>query len=393
MSKPLGYVWWPAYKEDVSDLANARLAPSHLLGMGVLTFIMCLPSVTRATGVDAATILVLIGGHITWYLAGVYVLARRQPSRLRSNVLIAGNLFVNTGIAVAIPMATRDASTPLWMLPVVYACLNGAMQERERCITFLLAHALSPLAALALVDGGHSTWSVAAPIVSAAFCGIGYDRLATASAQWRQQRAEQEAELAELRARIASRDRVRLMQDLDQSVGSTLSVVGMYADLIDERIDNRDELRALAVMVRETARDGLGDLRGMLGAMAPAANDLAGLADTLRQAGKRAMEGSAIDLEVSVVDEMKQPVDGPLRVTLFRAFQDAVRAARRRDARRIRVRVEASGAVITLEVADDASGVVSDARMAERVVELGGTYACAAADVDGSSVRISLPRA
>ncbi len=392
-----GYVWWPSYRDDVSDLGNARAAPAHLLAVGVLTTILCLPAVVRATGIAATHVMMLIGAHVAWHLVSVYVIAPAPASRWRSHILMAGNLIVNAGVAVAIPLATGDPRTPLWMLPVVYACANGAMQEREPCITFLLVHVLSPLLALVvLTDSLGTDWGIAAPIVCAALCGVGYDRLATMSVRWRQLRAEQETQLADLRTRLAARDRQRLMRDLSESVGSTLAVVAMYADLIDEHITHRDQLAGLAAMVREAARDGLGELRGMLGAMAPAASDTAGLADTLRQAGRRATEGTAIEIVVSVEDAGGRALGGATRVTFVRAFQDALRAARQGDARRVGVRLVASGASISLEVTADSVGGASetarDALMAERVAELGGTFKRTPSGA-GTNVHISLPRA
>lgn len=258
------YVWWPSYRRDTSDLGNPRTIIAHLLGVAVLGALLCLPSIVAATGIAPQVAVTLLGIHAVWTLIGTFVIAARA-TEVRASAFMGGNLVINTGIAVAIPIATGDPRTPLWMLPVVYACINGALQERERCITFLLVHALSPLVAIALLDGRtRDEWRVAAPVLCAVLCGVGYDHLASVCARWRRVRADQEAALAKAELEILARQRERFAGDLHASVGSTLAIVGMYARLITAHIDDAEELRAIAVRVRETARTGLGDLRALL---------------------------------------------------------------------------------------------------------------------------------
>jgi signal transduction histidine kinase len=394
VSRESQYVWWPAHQSSTRDLADPRHVLGHLIAISIFTVVLCLAAVANATGVSATAILVLVGIHVTWYLIGIRIGAK-AASPSRSTVLIAGNLAVNIGVSVAIPLATRDPRTPLWMLPVLYACINGALQERERCITFLLGHALAPLAGLVpLLAGANLTaWGIGAPLLCAALSAVGYNHLASVSARWREIRAEQNAALAALRVEIASRDRERLIGDLNDSIGSTLSIVGLYGDMVDRHLDRPDELRVLASMVRDAARTGLGDLRGVIGAMAPASTDLGGLASTLTQAAARGGSGSGLEITVTITMGANLPVEAPSRLAIVRAFQETVRDARReRGARRFDARLAADQLTVSLEIAHDASHVPLEDRMAQRVGELGGTIVRTSTKGSGTTVRMSLPR-
>jgi signal transduction histidine kinase len=397
VSAASAYVWWPSFRADNRDLGNPGMAAGHLVGVLALTAVLCAPAVTRATGISAVSVVVLIGAHLVWYLLGSLVLSRGRVGQLRANVMMAGNLCVNVGVATAIPIATHDPRTPLWMLPVLYACINGALQERERSVGFLLAHVLSPLVALLLLGGQPLTsWSIAAPLVCAALCAVSYNHLSGTSARWREIRLEQERALSSVRRRIAMRDRELMMADLSDSVGSTLAVVGIYADMVDEHIARPDALRGLAAQVRDAARGGLGDLRGLLGAMSPGAGTVAGLADTLRQSSARATDGGDLQIVVATNDAASVTLDSAARLAIVRVVQDAIRAAQRGRARRVVVELAADDAVVTLEISDDAvelaTEAVRDVRIAERVGDLGGTFSRTAASPCGSIVRVELPR-
>jgi signal transduction histidine kinase len=389
--------WWPAY-QPWSDLGDARSTPRHMAGVVAFMMVLCLPVVTRATGIGASTVVAVIGLHVVWTLFSVHLLRpSAAPGRFRYQVVLAGNLFLNIGIAVAIPMLHRDARTPLWMLPVLYASLNGASQEREPAMGFLVAHAVAPLVAIPfLVAGASTTWGVAAPLLCAACSAVAYNHTAGMSARWQAVRRQNADALAAVRTELAVRDRQRLARDLDESIGSTLAVVGLYGDMIERHVDDPNELRAVAAMVREAARGGLGDLRGVIGAMAPAAADVDGLAGTLRQAAARAAEGRETGVVVRVLEGGAARLDGRVRLALVRVFQDAVHhAIRTAKARNVVVRLAASDDVVSLEIADDgacdASSRSDAGRMRSRAAELGGSISVEAVPEGGTVVTMSVP--
>lgn len=399
LSRDARYEWWPAYQPDNFDVGDARILVRHLLSTAAFATLLCIPSVTRATGIGATSVIGMIGAHLLWYTLAALALAVRDPGPVRANLLMAGNLVVNTGVTVAIPVATHDPATPLWMLPVLYACMNGAMQERRPCFAFLLVHGLAPLVTLVfLLDGRERTdWSVAAPILCAVLSIVAYNHLAMMAAQWREVRTDQNDALSELRARIASRDRERLLHDLQASVGATLSVVASYGDLVERHLDEPDELRAVASMVREAARSGLGDLRGQLGAMAPAAANLDGVATILRQAAARASEGTTVAISVHT-DGTAVPLGAAVRLAIVRVFQHSIRAALdRRETRRIEVRLASGQKSITLAIDDDGACARSDYSRVDSVdggiTELGGVLERLAAPGRGLNVRVTLPSA
>lgn len=395
MSVETRYVWWPAYRTSNIDLADARHIPGHLLAIAALTGVLCLPPVTRATGIEVGAVLAMIGVHVAWFVVSALTFGRGLLSKSRANIAMAGNLIVNCSIAVALPVATGDPRTPLWMFPLLYACLNGALQERERCIAFLLAHVLAPLVALVplLTADSPTSWSMAAPLVCAALSAVAYNHLSGVSARWRERRTEQNAAVATLRAQVAARDRERLLGDLGDSIGSTFSVVGMYGDLIDRHIERPDELRTLAALVRDAARSSLGELRGVLGAMSATAGDVAGLASTLTRSGARAAEGSKLEIIVAVTADPAIAVDVPTRLIVVHVFQHVLRGVRAGGGTsRVEARLASGGGILTFEISGAITDAIRDRQIAERVTELGGTVTQAASAANGTTLRLSLPR-
>ncbi len=389
------YVWWPSYRASNIGRADPRLIPTHLLTVGVLTGVLCLPAVTRATGIAVPAVLGLIGSHLVWFVFSA-LLGRGLTTPRRATLVMAGNLVVNCGVAVAIPIATGDPRTPLWMLPIVYACLNGAMQETEPCIAFLLVHVVSPLLGLILYFGHApaTSWTIAAPVLCAALCGVGYSHLAMVSARWRELRNEQKVALASVHAVMAARDRERLLGDLSDSVGSTFAVVRLYGDLIEAHIDRPDELRTLAVLVREAARSGLDDLRGVLGAMSTAGDDIAGLASTLTQGTARIQQDSPLQVSVAITSGASVRVATPLRLVVVRTFQHEIRDARSRATpSRIAASLASDGRHLTFEIAGAGDDATRDSQILERITELGGTFHRTPATASATTVRVWLPHA
>lgn len=399
------YVLWPKpplHAAAVGDDRKTYLA--WVASMAVVMGVFSLPTIEQATGIPRRVSLGMLGAMFVWYTFQVFVLAK--PTRTSMNIRLAADLLTSMTMCLAFCVASGDARTPLWMLPAIYAAINGAMPEVEPSATHLAVHTIGPLATIPIfhVLGSESRWSIAAPVLCAAISAGGYHMVAMATARWREVRAEQEKTVAALRAKLAERDRSRLAQDLHDSIGSVLGVVALYGDLIERKCDRPDELRAIAGMVREATREGLTDLRSVIGAIAPASTDVAGVARALRPMVGRAAEASGIDVSLSVEGDASASIDGPARLAVVRVFQEALaNAMRHADAARVSVILRGEGDDVRLEVADDGRGF-DDTKadehaggrglrgMRERIEELGGAFEVESGSGRGTRVRARIPR-
>ena len=160
----------------------------------------------------------------------------------------------------------------------------------------------------------------------------------------RAERAEAEQELRAAQSRLSERGRIaREMHDV---LAHRISQISMRAGALGYRDDlTADEMRADAVVIRDTAHQALTDLRAVLGVLRdeagdpldapqPTYADLPGLVDEAREAGMR----------VTYVDEMsaEQPVPEAIGRTLYRIVQEGMTNARK-HARDAEVRLEVRG--------------------------------------------------
>ena len=160
----------------------------------------------------------------------------------------------------------------------------------------------------------------------------------------RAERAEAEQELRAAQSRLSERGRIaREMHDV---LAHRISQISMRAGALGYRDDlTAEEMRADAVVIRDTAHQALTDLRAVLGVLRdeagdpldapqPTYADLPGLVDEAREAGMR----------VTYVDEVatEQPVPEAVGRTLYRIVQEGLTNARK-HARDAEVRLEVRG--------------------------------------------------
>jgi signal transduction histidine kinase len=267
-------------------------------------------------------------------------------------------------------------------------------------LLFMMAAPLATIP-LFLARGAPASWGIAGPVINAVFCGLGYHLLAMRAVQWRRLRGEQAAEIERLRLREADLERQQLARDLHDSVGSALSLVGMYGDLVERFRHEPEELARIATTLREATHEGLGDLRGVLDAMAPETDDLDALANNLDRIGGRVTSATGIAIVLAVTGERTHLVAPGLSLGVVRLFQEAVHnAVRHGRPSTIHARVAMEPTRLTLEVRDDGDGFdptkVARGRglygMDARTKALGGTLVLVASPARGTSVTVELPR-
>lgn len=398
------YRWWPAFHPTPLEVSDVRALPRLFLSVGLVTGALCLPPVTRATGVRPSWVIALISAHLAWALLTAFVINPvRKTTPRRFHISLAGAVLLNSAIVVAIPTLGGEPRTPLWMIAAMYACFNGAIQEIEPSIGVLAIHVVMPLAAIPflLQQGADPTWSVVAPLLCSAVSVVGYNHLAHVSARWLEHRRQQARALAALRSDLQEHEQIRIARDLHDSVGSNLAIVGLYGDLIERHVDRPDDLRAVASMVRDAASAGIEEFSALLSAMTPAAIDLDGLAASVSETARRATQASGAIVDVRVVRGGDTKLAGAVRLALVRISQEALNnALRHGQAQRVDICFATDHDIVTLEVADHGSGFsiqdVSHGRglvgMRARASELGGNFSVSSSPGSGSRVSVSLPR-
>jgi len=412
-SEPM-YRAWPRWSPGSPELGGAGLGAILTTGaaMAVITAVLCIPTVARTLGIAPGTSIALMGTYYACMWFNDYVL---HPWALREKRGFDAQLIVvplyNVAFLTAFLLIPNEPRSPLWMGLLLYTATTASWQEIDKSWAFLAFHGLTPLCTIPvfLARGADFGWSLAGPLLCSVVCATGYHLVAMTTSYWRRIRNEQAAAIEELRAKSAELERIALARDLHDSVGATLGLVALYGDLIERYAGDPEELRQLAGTLREATREGLGELRGVLDAMAPERADLATLAENLRRIAARAAAASGASVEVRVQAEGDekdgQPattLDGGLRLALVRVFQEALaNALRHGQAKSVTASLELQdGQRLTLVISDDGigfdpgavrAGARGLANMRQRAEDAGGTLSVSRGDSGGTRIVLELP--
>ena len=216
------------------------------------------------------------------------------------------------------------------------------------------------------------------------------------------------ADLLESRHRLVSareEERRRLRRDLHDGLGPLLTSAGLNLDAAraqtaraqhEPGADNLD-LTALLDQAKEATAQALADVRGIVYGLRPTSLDDLGLAGAITAHIRRLGEGGGlrITLDAGPLTELPAAVE----VASFRIATEAVNNVCRHSGARnceVRLRMEADGQLLVVEVADDMAGGppwlagVGLLAMRERAAELGGTLT-AGPGPGGGLVRACFP--
>lgn len=375
-----------------------------LLGLAGLFAIFTLPPFTGFTHVGAASLSGLWLALASWMLTVHRCCYRRAlDSRAAFYVLVFGNVMAGIAITLLLVVLSRTPETPLWLAYCVMACINGATESQPSILLGML-HVAAPLATtpVFLAIGASRAWGVTGPLICSLISGYGYLFLARRGQLWRQERHERELRAAEARLHASECERERLGRDLHDTVGTALSLVALYGTLVQDGAEDPAHARQLAATIRDAARVGLDDLRGVLLALPHAPITVQQLADGLAMVTGRAARSAGAALRVDVHRGGSVVLSGELRVALVRTFQELVHnALRHGSARRIDASLDADADSVALIVADDGVGFdphipgggtgLAGAR--SRAGEIGGRFEVASCPGQGTRVQLTLPRA
>ncbi len=205
-----------------------------------------------------------------------------------------------------------------------------------------------------------------------------------------------------------SRERNRLARELHDTLAHSLSALTVQLEAVRVLWDTRpDRARHLLDQASETARTGLAEARRALQALRASPLQDLGLILAVRELAESATKRSGARLELSLPDRLDRCPSPIVEQGVYRIAQETLEnVIRHAGARTIRVRLEQTGAEMTLIVADDgqgmdlealeASGVDADDRfgirgMKERAALIGGQLEISSQTGQGTSVRLTVP--
>lgn len=393
-----------AYEPQLYSVGHPRLFVRTLASVLPLAAIVSVPQVAAFIGIRSAVALGILGVWTAWIgVSSLYLGPRFARARAAFFWAVYGNLFMCIGTALALVLSSGNPHSLLWLGYVLYSCINATLPTRNGRRFLMLCHALAPflLTPVFLHLGQPLTRSITGPLLASVFSVIGFAYLSAVADVGLELQREHEAALARLREQEGELERQRIARELHDSLGSTLSLVGMYADLVEHHARDPQELRRVSGVVREAAGDGLTDLRGLLSALAPHTTSLSSLGSALRRLADRAgtLGGARVELELASDADGARVVPGGLRLALVRCFQEAVRNALRHGAaKHVQGRLALEGNGVELTLRDDGSGIQGTAdegrglvNMRARAQELAGRFTVESEPGRGTRVSLWLP--
>jgi signal transduction histidine kinase len=417
------YRLWPRYRPAALELGAGGTKLLLITGslLALIATVLSLPPVVRATGLSRTQVFTLFGLYYLCMVMNDHVLhpwAMRSERGFRAQIVITpayNALFL--ALFVVLP---GDPKTPMWLGLLLYTCVTAGWQEIDASVWLLLLHTLTPLLTIPFflaagadpVDPVDPAWSIAGPAICSVLCLVAYHLGATTSYAWRTTRAEQAAAIERLRERNAELERERIAQDLHDSVGSSLSIFGLSADLVEQHVQKPEMLMNIASSLRAASKEGLTELRGMLDTLSPHATTSDALMQTLVLAASRISDssGRVVTVHAERTDERADGtrstvnVSGPSRLAVMRIFQEAVNnAIRHANAQRIDVQLSVGRDTLSMRVINDGSAFVAPDKtstdgsgrglpgMHARAAELGGSLTACSLTDGRTQIALTLP--
>jgi len=222
--------------------------------------------------------------------------------------------------------------------------------------------------------------------------------------RFRRERAAQAARIkAEEEQRHASEQRLRIAQDLHDSLGHYLSLISVQSGValsLNQQLPS--QARDALATVKQASKEALAELRSVLAILRqngePAPRSPAA---TLSKLGDLVSQASAAGLQVQTETRgSPRPLPFGTDVTAYRVVQEALTNVRRHaGAATATVALDYSDAALTIQVDDDGRGPAGPAShggqgiagMRQRVAALGGDFQAGPRPGGGFRVRARLP--
>lgn len=211
-------------------------------------------------------------------------------------------------------------------------------------------------------------------------------------------RLERERRESARRALDAQEDeRRRVARELHDEVGQTLTGVALQLDTLAGLVPT--DLRSRVLMLEESARAGVEEVREIARGLRPEALDDFGLRSALVSLGSAFADQAGVRI-VPRLDRDLPELDRDDELVVYRVAQESLtNVARHADATQAEVVLEARDGAVILRVRDDGRGIDPRAAatgagvrgMRERALLVGGTLEIGPVKPHGTEVRLALP--
>ena len=342
-----------------------------------------------------------------WGLLAVAAAALAARRRWPAAVLLV------TAAAVAVSVALRYPTGPIWLTPLI--ALYTAAATGRRALALLAAGALAAaLGAWLLLapDPGTPAELGASLLMVALALAMGEvtrgRRDYLAEAERRAVEAERTRE--ETARRRANEERLRLARDLHDITAHTIAVIAIQAGVADEALDHcqgcPERAREAVRAIRASSREAMAELKATVTTLREGAaprGPLPGLDQLDELVGMAAGAGVRVKLAVTGAARQLPP---PIDLTAYRIVQESLtNVLRHARATSATVRVRYQPDAVEVEVDDDgrgsgpppagaaAPGVAGHglAVMAERAAAVGGRLQAGPRPARGFRVHARLP--
>jgi signal transduction histidine kinase len=333
-----------------------------------------------------------------WYLLAI---AGAAPLAWRTRAPLAALAGVEAGAVLS--AVAFNASWSVTGLVTIELYTVALLGHRQRSLLVGGITALGVVVAIVLIDGALELTGIGLRLLlvfaSLALGDTIRSRQALRIAA-RERAARDAREREEENRRRAADERVRIAQELHDTLAHSLVAIHVRASVALDLQDSQDPSAALQD-IKHASATALRDLRATLGFLrdqhdaaptAPALDlgSLPGLIDNARAAGLRARA----DVEIDGAD-----VAPAIGRAAFRIVQEALtNVLRHADASSARVRVGARSGTLEIEITDDGRGAGLRANpghglrgMAERAAALGGRLDVGPREEGGWRVNAELP--
>jgi two-component system sensor histidine kinase UhpB len=217
-------------------------------------------------------------------------------------------------------------------------------------------------------------------------------------------------QLRALTARLQSgreEERAKVAREIHDDLGQVLTALKLNLDWLERRVGElKDDGRLNPLLERivesqEVVENAIESVQRIATELRPALLDNVGLAEALREEGRRFQDRSGITCTVQLPSiPLKLPEEASTGI--FRVFQEALsNVARHAKATAVSVTIESSDDQVILNVEDNGLGIAPEALansrslgllgMAERASALGGQAAIGPATPRGTRVTLRLP--
>jgi len=298
-------------------------------------------------------------------------------------LVVAFLALVFAPVTVSIPVAATELAVLVGGLVALIlmnlALLRPAMRPLDDLATAMRRHdPLAPGSRVA-VEGG--------PAIAAVVQAFN-DMLDRLEAERRESAREA--------LRVLEGERSRIARELHDEVGQTLTGVMLQVEGLAARIP--DDLHEQLDELRETARRGTEEVRGIARRLRPEALEDLGLQSAL--AALATAFGEQAHIRVDRRLEPGIPLSEEEELVVYRVAQEALtNVARHAGASRVELRLERHGADVVLTVHDDGRGITRAEQsssqgvrgMRERAMLIGARLSITGAPRRGTRIRLSIP--